>query len=84
MTKAMLDQLRAQRRKASVSLEYTIGGAIQSQVNATVERERERTIANGEEILRSALEEFRREQSLSAHRGMSKSHFNHAHEDIKP
>lgn len=84
ITKAMLDQLRAERMRKNAQLDYTIGGPIQASVVSTIETEREKKIKQGEHILQNALHDMEREQALSSHKGLAKVHFNHSKQEIEP
>lgn len=84
ITKAMLDQLRAERVRKNAQLDYTIGGPIQACVVSTIEKEREKKIKQGENILQNALHDMEREQALSSHKGLAKVHFNHSKQEIEP
>lgn len=84
ITKAMLDQLRAERMRKNAQLDYTIGGPIQARVESNIEIEREKKIKQGENILQNALYEMEREQALSSHNGLVKAHFNHSKQEIEP
>lgn len=83
ITKAMLDQLRAERMRKNAQLDYTIGGPIQACVVSTIEIEREK-IKQGEHTLQNALHDMEREQALSSHKGLAKVHFNHSKQEIEP
>ena len=84
ITKAMLDQLRAERLHKKAQLDYTIGGPIQAYVVTTIETEREKRIKQGERTLQNALHDMEREQALSSHRGLAKARFNHSNQEIEP
>ncbi len=84
ITKAMLDQLRAERLQKKAQLDYTIGGPIQAYVVTTIETEREKKIKQGERTLQNALHDMEREQALSSHRGLVRAHFNHSNQEIEP
>ena len=83
ITKAMLDQLRAERERHNADLEYTIGGTIETSVVSSIEAERERKIIQGEQSLQNALNTMRAEQSYSSHKGLAKTYFNHCNQDHK-
>ena len=77
ITQEMLDRLRAERATPRARMDYTIGGTVEARVNTALEAEREQKIARGEAQLRQALENFRREQSVAAHKNLAKAKFNH-------
>lgn len=83
VTKEHLQRLRAERSQPKPTLDYTIGGAIHSQVTANLDMERELEIKLGERAMRDALRDMRREHALSRHHGQAKAIFNHKQE-IKP
>lgn len=81
-TKAMLDQLRAERARKTVHLDYTIGGPVEFIVDSTVAAERERRIHQEESTLKTALQKLRYEQSFASREGLARAHFNHTKLEI--
>lgn len=81
-TKAMLDQLRAERARKTEHLDYTIGGPVEFIVDSTVAADLERKINQGENTLRNALQKLRQDQSFASREGMAKAHFNHTKLEI--
>lgn len=77
VTKAMLDQLRAERARPELQLDYTIGGSTETEVARGDARQRALKIAVGEHTMKEALEDFRSQQVFSSLNGLAKAHFNH-------
>lgn len=81
VTKAMLEQLRAERQRPALQLEYTIGGPVEAEVSARHFAQREKLIAFGEKTLGEALAEFRAQQAFSSRCGLAKAQFNHSQQE---
>lgn len=81
-TKAMLDQLRAERARNTEHLDYTIGGPVEAVVDSTVAAARERKINHDEATLKNALQKLRQDQSFASREGLAKAHFNHTKLEI--
>jgi len=86
VTQKMLDQLRAERSKPDMRLDYTIDSPIHTHVVSSLSAEREKQIVQGEHCLESALEDFRREQALSSSHGIATVQFNQSttSEEVTP
>ena len=80
VTKAMLEALRAERARPALRLDYRIGGPIEAQVSASLEKSREKAISRGERTLRTMHEEMQTQQTFASRTGLAKAHFNHSHE----
>ena len=83
ITKAMLDQLRAEKLRPQTRLDYTPTGISRVQVISKIEDERLQQIARGTYALRSALETMQRDQALSSREGLARAHFNNPKQEIK-
>lgn len=84
VTKKMLARLRAERSVPHAEWDYTIDGPIHTLVVTRLDAEREKAIARGEQSLREALDNFRREQALSSHRGLARAKFNNHEQELEP
>lgn len=83
ITKAMLDQLRAERLRPQSKLDYTPTGIRKMQVISKTDDERLQQIARGTYALRNALETMQRDQALSSREGLAKAHFNNPKQEIE-
>ena len=76
VTKDQLDQLRAERTRAQPSLDYTIGGTVETSTNRHVSAARESRIAHGEQTLQESLQQLRNDHAFAVREGYSAAHFN--------
>lgn len=76
VTKAQLDQLRAERNTPNARVEYTPDGTDYSRVVSSRAAERECEILLGERAMQDALRDMRYEHAMSRHMGQSKADFN--------
>jgi len=83
ITKAMLDQLRAEKLRPQTKMDYTPTGMSKFQVISKIENERLQQIARGTYTLRSALETLQRDQALSSREGLARAHFNNPKQEIE-
>lgn len=83
VTKAMLDQLRAERLRPRTHLDCTPEGPLKIEVISQVESARHRQIAKGEHTLQEALQALQRDQALAAREGLARAHFNTPKQEIE-
>ena len=83
VTKEALERLRAERSVMNKQLEYTIGGAIETQVHSCVESDRIGQLNAGDRKLQQALYDMRKNQAFSFREGLARSQFNVAN-TVKP
>ena len=83
VTKEMLERLRSERSQLTPGMHLTPGGPVEAQVNRSVDTEREKTISQGERMLREARTNLYCQQNFSRHEGMAKSSFNHSSQGPK-
>lgn len=76
VTKDQLDQLRAERDRATPSLDYTPDGTEVAAVNRQVAASREKTIAHGEQSLQDALQQLRQDNAFAVREGYAQWQFN--------
>lgn len=76
VTKDMLAQLRSARAQPRYANQMTPFENVVVRVHSELENKREKFIAQGEQTLQKALEDFRREQKLAAIRGLGSREFN--------
>ena len=77
VTQEMLAQLRAEQNRVQNAPSYTIGGTIQRDVHAQVERQRNQTISRCEQSLQEALQNMRQERAFATREGLAQVHFNY-------
>lgn len=82
ITKAQLEQLRAERMRPRADMGFTPNGPVRVEVIAQVERKRQQHLARGEHALYEALECFQRDQAFASHDGLAKAHFNNPKQEI--
>ncbi|CAA0107159.1 Uncharacterised protein [Halioglobus japonicus] len=84
VTKDTLDQLRAERSQKRAHPALTPNGPVRTQVNAQVDRERERQIKLHELAFKDAQQHMRTEHALSRHKGQAKAIFNNTKPEMNP
>lgn len=84
ITKAQLEQLRAERLRPPADLGYTPDGPLRIEVVTQVEHTRQRNLVKGEHTLHEALERLQRDQVFASHEGLVKAHFNRPKQEIEP
>ena len=76
VTKEQLAQLEAERPQDNHTLDYTIGGTIETTVHSSVEAERNKQLTDGYRTMESASERFRMEMAFNSREDQSKAQFN--------
>lgn len=76
VTQQMLNQMRAEQKQPSVSLDYTPTGLFAREVQTSVDKEQARRHKLAEMAFKDAFRDMRREQALSRCSGFSKTQFN--------
>lgn len=83
-SKAMLDQLRAQRRQLRTESHLTPGGLLVQAVHHGADADREHAIARHETALADALSALRQGRAGAVNDGLAKAHFNHTTQEYSP
>ena len=76
VTQQMLNQMRAEQKQPTQSLDYTPEGIVVRQVQTSVDSEKARRHRLAEMAFKDAFRDMRREQALSRCGGFSKAQFN--------
>ena len=77
VTKDRIAALKKLREQTEPAPEYTIDGAIESEVHAQINRKREKEISKGEHSLNQAHEKLERNYVFATLRGLASTRFNH-------
>lgn len=75
VTKEGLKQIEAQRAWPNVSMDYTIGGTIETVVHSNVEAERNYVLTRGHQRMNMASQKLQHDYVFAANKGRSKAQF---------
>jgi len=85
VTKDQIAQMKAERATPNATLEYTIGGAVETHVITTREAEREYEIMMSERAMEDAQRSMQIEHAISRHEGQPTAFFNEtSKQEMKP
>ncbi|MGH1432539.1 MAG: hypothetical protein ACRBB4_15660 [Neptuniibacter sp.] len=78
ITKAQLDQWRAERARPTLTQDYTIGGAVETELKTLAQETLEKNIRNAERHLDQAHIAIQCNNAYARQQGLAKAQFNHA------
>lgn len=78
ITKAALDKLEAERPKHNKTLDYTIGGTIETQVHSNVEASRNYALRSGHKRIREISDKLQTDHVFASNKGHAKAQLNAA------
>ena len=78
ITKAQLEQWRAERARPTLTQDYTIGGAVEREIKTLAQEALEKSIRKAERYLDQAHIAIQCNSAYARQQGLAKAHFNHA------
>lgn len=81
ITKAALEKLEADRPQYNKTLDYTIGGTMETQVHTSLEASRNYALRSGHKRMHEVSEKLQTDHVFASNKGRAKAQFNAASKD---